>query len=893
MLPRTALVIVSRIAPADWQESIAGDLEEERRRRRTAGRRAGWWWAVTAALSASIRLRLEHRAATPAAGVSWRPMAGALRLELRDAVRGLAQRPGFTAVTVLTLALGIGANTAVFSLANWLILRPVPGVSNPDDFVTIRLQFPDGKGWFTISVPELQRVAELRSVTAVGAEMPTTLHITSGEGATPLRVEAGVVTSNYFDVLGQRLLLGRGFSAAEEDPGRAAVAVVSDFFWRHTLGGDPAILGRALSINGHRFAIVGVAARGFRGPDRSGRADIWVPLASFRMTIPGYPATVLHGPAGLFFHLMARPRPGASLDQIQAELRQMQADLAASSPKSGKYKRAGFAAHPGIAVPVWQQEGLRRIFALLLTTVGLLLILTCANAANLLVARARERHAELATRQALGASRARIVRQVLAEGLLVAGLGSTLALVAAAVMGAWINGLVIAHNLPALSAVELDWRVCLFAIALAVLTCAAAASLPAVVASRVDVIGALRESGRGQTSGGRRLRRLLTAVQVAVAVTLLSTGTLLVRSMIARYQVPLGYDTREVLAFSVDTSVPGYERPRAEQYFRDALTALRQQPGISGAGLAWIEPFRPIGGGINLAPAGQPDAKPVSGDVNMVSAGFLEALGVRFVAGRDFTDAESFRSGETGGGIVILNDTMARALFGSTDATGRQVEASFPETRTLTVVGVIADIRTRDVSYAAVRPTAYEPYGQSFLSGWGTFHVRMAAPAPVVIGRVREAMRAVDPQLPIYDVERLADRVDHYLAEPRLLTRTVAGFALLSALVAALGLYGVLARGVAERRREFSIRAALGARPLSVARLVTREAVLLSTAGAVVGVIAAAWLSKAIEARLFGVKPFDLVSFASAVALVLTIAVLSSAAPARRAAQVDLVKELK
>ena len=389
------------------------------------------------------------------------------------------------------------------------------------------------------------------------------------------------------------------------------------------------------------------------------------------------------------------------------------------------------------------------------------------------------------------------------------------------------------------------------------------------------------------------MRRLLTAVQVAVAVTLLSTGTLLVRSMIARYHVPLGYDTQDVLAFSVDTTIPGYPKPRAEQYFREALAALRQQPGVSGAGLAWIEPFRPIGGGISLSPAGQPGAKPIDADENMITSGFLPALGVRFVAGRDFTDVESFRSDKDGGGVVIVNETLARALFGSVDAVGRQVEASFPETRNLTIVGVIADIRTREVSYAPVRPTAYEPYAQSFLSGWGTFHVRLAAPAPVVAARVREAMHAVDAQLPIYDIERLSDRVDHFLSEPRLLTNTVAGFALLAAVVAALGLYGVLARGVTERRREFSIRAALGARPLAVARLVTREAVLLAMGGVAVGLLAAGWLSKAIEARLFGVKPFDPVSFAAATALVIAIAVVSSMAPARRAARVDIVRELK
>jgi predicted permease len=893
MLPRIARAVINRVAPADWQESIAGDLEEERGRRRAAGRRAGWIWAAGAALSASIRLRLEHRADARIARAMRLPFADALRFELRQAVRALAQRPGFTLVAVLTLTLGIGANTAVFSLANWLILRPVPGVSDPDGLVTVRLEFPGGKGFYTMSVPEYRNVAGLRSLASTGGVVESSFHVVTSPGAAPIRVEGGVATTNYFDVLRQRMRIGRAFGVAEDDPGRAGVAVVSDFFWRQTLGGDPAVIGRRMLLNGHPFEIVGVAARGFRGPDRSGRADVWVPLASFRQSMASYPENLYTGTAGIFFSLIARPAAGAPLDQIRAEIKQMQADLIAASPKSRKYKSAEFAAHPGLDVPIWQREGLRRIFALLLATVGLLLVLTCANAANLLFARARERHAELATRQALGASRARIVRQVLVEGLLVAGLGGVLALGDAAAMGTWINGLVIANNLPALSAVELDWRVFAFALALSGVTCVAAALLPAVMASRADVIGALRESGRGHSGGGRRIRRVLTAVQVAVAVTLLSTGALLVRSMIARYHVPLGYDTASVLAFSVDTSVQGYARPKAEQYFRDALETLRQQPGVSGTGLAWIQPFRMIGGGISLAPPGQPDATPVSADTNLISAGFLPTIGARFTAGRDFTPAESFHENPAGG-VLILNETMARDLFGTTDVVGRQlVDPSERDIKTYSIVGVIADIRTRSVSYEPVRPTAYQPYGQSFLSGWGTFHLRLAAPAPVVTARVREAMRQLDAQLPIYDIELLSERVDRFLAEPRLIARTVAGFAILAAIVAALGLYGVLARGVAERRREFSIRAALGARPLIVARLVTREALLLTAAGAVVGVLAAGWLSKAIETRLFGVTPLDPVSLGSAVVLVIAIGLLSAAGPARRAAQVDLVKELR
>jgi putative ABC transport system permease protein len=891
MLPRAALVLIERLAPSEWRESLAGDLAEEQRRRRADGRPTGTLWAVASVLAVSLQLHRERRKDIPIMARPHLPMLDSVGFTLRQALRGLARRPGFALVTVLTLTLGIGATTAVFSLANWLMLRPMPGVTNPDGLVTIQMMFQSG-GFYFISVPEMRAVSRAPGLGSVAAGSAQSFHLVIGQDA-PIRISGGAVTTNYFEVLGTRIARGRGFTPTEDDPGQASVAIVSDYFWRHWLGADKGVIGRTFTLNGSRFEIVGVAEAGFRGPDRSGDADLWVPLASFRASMPNYPANLLTGTVALFSAVVARREDGATLAQIQDQMRVVQTALAGAYPKSLKFRNAKLVARAGPEVPAWQRDGLRQMFALLLTVVGLLLVLTCANVANLLFARVHERAAELATRQALGASRGRIVRQLLLEGLFLSLAGGLLALVAARLMGSWINGLVIAKNLPPLSAVGLDWRVFAFASSLSLLTCVVASLLPALLGSRVDLIAVLKETARGQSSGGRRVRRLLTVVQIGVAVALLAIGTLLVRSMLSRYHVPLGYDSSRVIAFSVDTSTQGYSDERTRQFYVAALDTLRRLPGVSFAGYAWIEPFRPIGGRLSLKPIDVPNAQEVAGDVNSISDGFLPALGVHFVAGHDFTSREALGAPDQGDGVVIVNETMARRLFGATDVVGRVVEASYPEGTRATIVGVVADIRTRDISYGPVGPTVYQALARGFSGGWGTLHVCFDGRPTTMIPRIREAMRTVDPQLPIFDVERLSDAVDRQLAEPRLLSGTISAFALIATSVAGLGLYGVLARGVAERTREFSIRAALGAGPLMVARLVTGEALSVTAAGGAVGLTGAWLLGRAIETRLFGVEPLDPISFGAAFAVAVVVAVVAALAPTRRAARLDVVAELK
>jgi predicted permease len=513
-------------------------------------------------------------------------------------------------------------------------------------------------------------------------------------------------------------------------------------------------------------------------------------------------------------------------------------------------------------------------------------------------AQAHARRAELATRQALGASRSRVVRQLLLEGAILSSAGAAISLVLVWALGRGIEGLLIGPTLPALGRVEIDWRVFLFAATVAMVACLCASLWPALAGSRVDVVSALKQTGRGQMPPARRMRRALTGLQVAVSITLLCGGALLVRSLLARYQVPLGFDTGSVLAFSVEPGRAGRDDAGSRQFFRELLADVRQEPGVADAAVAWIEPFRRIGsGGTGIRAYGQGEDRQVSADMNAVSSGFFSSLGAHLLGGRDFTDEESPPSTQGGAGVMIVNATLARALFGTTDVAGRRVVIGYPSQPVRTIVGVVADIRTRSFG-APVGPMAYEPFGESFRISWGTVHVRLgpspsAGQTPLVVQRMREIVNRLAPGLPIYGVELLSESLDRYLAEDRLVTTCTVLFGGLATLIAAIGLYGLVARGVAERRHEFGVRAALGARPSSIARLVAEEAFQVSLSGGVAGIVAAMWLSRFITSRLYSVTAADPVSIGVAFAIVASVTLVSTLGPARRAAKIDVAEELR
>jgi putative ABC transport system permease protein len=852
----------------------SGELDAE-------ARSGSAWAAVRAAIGAFAdartlrRLDSEQRAARIASpSLTRRAVMSGIGSDVAYAVRGLRAHPGYAAAAVLTLALGIGANAAVFSLANWLLLRPIPGVQDPGALVTLTYTFGDA-GTFAVSVPLLQSLESgapaLSGLTGY-QQMP--MNITPVGGGSPRRLVAEVVGGNYFAVLREVMARGRPFTAAEgRELGGDPAVVISDRYWRNDLGGDPGVVGRSLLVNGERFTIAGVATRGFHGASRTSAADIWVPISQHR---------------GFLRTLVGRMRAGATAAVVSSQADAVQAALRTANPTDTRLQRLRFLVRPGLDTDSWARARLTSSLSLLMGIATLLLVLTCANVANLVLGRSIGRRTEIATRLALGASRARVARLLLAESAVLACLASGVALAVAWMAARALEGTVVLQGLPPLERAEMDWRVVAFALLASAVVAVGAGVVPAFSSSRVDLQGALREHGRSRTVARARLRRVLTVAQVAVSLTLVAGALLLVRSMAMRHAIDPGFDPSRVLVFSVEPRLPDYDDARRTTFYRDLMDRVREVPGVRFAGLSLAQPYGPIANDIDYWAENRPDQK-VDAEYNVVSSGFFEALGLRFVSGHDFAPDEGLTHADVEG-PVIINESAARKLFGDAPAAGRRIVLADPEHAVRVVVGVVSDMRQRRFMQPP-EPMFFAPFNGA--SDWATIVVGLGERPAAVVPRLRQAVAAVEPRLPIFGVTTLGDAIDMQLADDILVTRLTTVFGVLATLLAAVGLYGVLARGVAERRREFSIRAALGAGPAAMARLVSGDALRVTAMGVVCGLAAITWLTRFLRTYLYGVDRLYPFALAGAVLLLTVVALAATLVPARRAATVDPAAELK
>ena len=897
-LPTLARWLVDRLIPEEWRDSVAGDLMEERLRRRASGRTSGPIWTVTAAARVAYALARERRG-TPRQGAEIvnRISIDGVIADFKQAARGLRANRAHTAMAVLTLALGIGANAAVFNLANWLIFRPLPGVQAQERLVAVGFGTPEGaRGG--ISFIDYEAIRDgTPALEAFSGFQSFALHVArdgAQNGGTARRLDAEVVTGSYFDVLSGAVTRGRGFTASEgTDAGQPPVVVVSHRIWTRDFAGAADVLGRTILVNGHPFTVIGVTARGFHGASRTGAVDLWVPIAQHRQAIPQFPRTLLtNRQSRVLFGLIGRLRQGSSADIAAAQIEAARAGIAARESGDSRIAKWRFTVYPGVEARPWIRERLTRAIVLLLGTVGLLLVLTCANVGNLMLARAASRRSEIATRVALGASRFRVMRLLSAESLLLSGVAALLAVAFAWGTAAALEGTVVMQGLPPLDRAQVDLRVLGYAIALSIVVACAAGLLPAFSLSRVDVSSALHEAGRSQTVGRRRLRHALTTTQVAVSLVLLLGAALLTRSMITRLAIDPGFDPASVLTFSVEPGLQGYSGTRRVTFYRDLLDRVRSVPGVRAAGLAWLQPFSQGASDTSFHLEGTPAETAVSAEHNAVSAGFLAALGVSILEGRDFSEDEFQRPDDKGGGVVIVSESLARRLSDSAPIVGRRIVMTYPEGRVRTIVGVVRDTRQRRVATVSTE-MLFEPFGQSFATGWASVLVGLSGSSDAVSSEIPRRVAAIDPTLPIYDLERLDRSFRKQFADDILVMQLTVVFSVLAMALAAVGLHGVLARTVADRRREFGIRAALGATPGGLAGLVSREAAAVLIAGAVLGLGTGWWLVRFIEARLFGITPLDPASILFALLLVSVVTLASSLPAARRAARLDAAALLK
>jgi predicted permease len=768
-------------------------------------------------------------------------------------------------------------------MANWLILRPIPGVRDESTLVTIRIATASNGTRSPMYAVDIDRLAaSMPALTGLAgyADIGNFLSATAGlRNEVPARVETELVTASYFPVLGVPLELGRSFTDEEgRSPGAAPVAIVSDVFFRTTLHGDAHLIGQPFVVNGRNVTLIGVATTGFRGTRRASPIDLWLPAAQHAIATPSRATT--------FFALAGRRRADAPFSVVQDQLHA--AEIAIAPPGDQRLTGRRLVATRGLEPVDFEQRALRGTFALLMAFSGLLFLLACANVSNANLARAAAHRGEIATRLALGASRLGVARMLFVDSLVPAVLSGMAALLVARLASVALDGTSIMIDAAPLQHVELDWRVLSVGVALAMLAAVATGMWPMLAGARTGVASVMRDAGGAQTSGRQRLARVLMAAQITLSFVLVAGAVLLARSMYARLSVNPGFDDSRVLTFSVDPlALTGRD---AAPIYRSLVDRLRDVPGARAATRAFLPPFY-SGVESRLSIRTATDARNLVVGLNYVEPGFFDAIGLPIVAGRDFTTAERNGTGPAKATPLVIGEWLAHRLFGDRPAVGEFL-TQYDGTKRL-ILGVVRDARHRRLLDDNSAEMAFQPFQDNMTTPLVTFVVGFSQPADTMWPSVRHAIARVDPALPIFNAKTAREGIRAEFAEDFLIMRLTLVFGALALLVAASGVYSVLARRVGERQRELGIRAALGAGPRTLSSLVIVETSVILVAGVALGAGACGWLTRYIQSRLYGVSRFDITTFVLAAAIVVATLLVASLPASRRAARTDPARVLK
>jgi putative ABC transport system permease protein len=805
----------------------------------------------------------------------------ALWQDLRYALRTLAKEPGFTVVAVLTLALGIGANTAIFSLIDSVLLNPLP-YKNPASLVSIVAGNREaGTTGTPVSFTKFQALEQqTKTLESVGAFYQTTMNMT-GRGE-PEDINVNRVNADFFQALGVAPAMGRDFLTAEDQIGGADVAMLSNAFWRSQLNSDPNVLGKSLSLDGKPTTIVGVLPRSFEFPFQQPQPDVWVPRV---FDIMGLRPEQLRMGAG-FLLLIARLSPGQTMAQAQAEADGISETYAKAYPGN-----ADAAKHSLDMTSLTDNlvGGVRPSLFVLLGAVGFVLLIACANVASLLLTRATAREKEMSIRQSLGATRARLTRQLLTEGLVLAFAGGAIGVVIASVTMPLLRAGA-GNQVPRLDEVHVNGLVLLASFVLCVVTGVVFGLVPAVQVADHDLHGTLKE-GRGTASGGSaRARQAMVIAEVAVALLLVTGAGLLIRSFVNLVRVNPGFDSRGVMTFPVSLPTTKYATlPQRAEFFRQAVEKIKTIPSVESVGVVSYMPMTGAARYVFFCPEGQV-CQGIGKDplisMKQISEGYFAAMGIPLLRGRVFTNADIDGAPQ----VVIINQTVAGKYFPGQDPIGKTLQNS-RDRIPLQIVGVVADAKITSLS----APKFEEMYRPHLQAPWMamTIVVRSnSAPQPLVAA-VREKIQSIDPDLAVSGVQSLDHLVSDSVGQPRLLTALVGAFAAFALLLAAIGIYGVMAYSVSHRMREMGIRMALGAAPRDIVQLVVGQGMRLVLAGIVIGFVASLWLTKFLASQLFGTQPKDPATFALVALGLALVALAACLIPARRAMRVDPMVALR
>jgi predicted permease len=832
-----------------------------------------------------------------------RPL-GDLLQDLRYGVRILLKNPGFTFVVAITAALGIGVNTSIFCLVDAALLRPLPVAKGPEELVTLRRV----EGSF--SYPDFKVLRE-RSEVLSGLALHFETVVSFGNSERSEVVRGSLVSANYFEVLGIKPVLGRTFLPQEDEtPGAHPVVVLSHNFWQSRFNGDRAVIGRNIVLNNRRFTVVGVAAAGFNGGVPPWKVNFWAPvmMISSLVRFPFLTNTeeILRDRRVEFFSLIGRIKPGVSIVEAQVALETINRALeltGALSPGQGPDRPETRALRlifvRGIMISYFREMA-EKVSSLLTATAIIVLMIACANVANLLLARATTRRKEIAVRLALGATRLRLIRQLLTESVMLALIGASAGLLFAY----WINRLLMTFKppLPSASTVTLDLpldaRAFGFALLLAVVTGVIFGLAPALQASRPDVVPALKDESDAQGLSLRRwnLRNALVVAQVALSLSLLIGTGLFLRTLQFARQIDLGFKPDHVLAGMIDVGLQGYDEAKGREFYRQIVARLAQLPGAQSASVTNVLPLSFFGPRTAVVPEGReiPQNEGIVAGNITVSPRYFETLGTPLIRGRDFTVRDTINSTQ----VAIVSEKLARSLWpeikDSGEALGKRLRAGEPNPISSEVVGVVKDSKNS----AAIpldkepQPTLYRPFAQNY-SPFASVVIRAGGDPRSLISAVRREIAALDENLPVQDLQPLTETIGLASWSARAWAAVLSFFGFLGLALASVGIYALISFSVARRTREIGLRMALGAGARDILKLIIKQGLGVTLVGIFIGLGVAVVLTQMIAGWLYGVSATDPATFAGTALFLLFIALIACYLPARRATKVEPMTALR